>query len=168
MSNAVSKKGNGFSIRLNLLLDKANFSPLGEGRAAEVARLGEVSRISARQWLLSDTEPRLKGKLEEICESLLHHCSPGATANDVCQWLRQGDEVANPLTDSFGIIPTQDPLLVAKVYTTVLEDASNMGVDLEGQDTIALQHFFSTLITNAHKNKVIDRQLITHLLSLMN
>lgn len=157
-----------FSDRLNQLLTEAGFSPLGAGRASELAAMAGVSRIAARKWLVNGSIPK-DCVLDEICEQLLPNTAPGVTRKALQDWLIHGHKHIQ-----HALIPLQstpqsewDHLLAVEIYATTAELAHKLGIDLKAVDRGTLQYYFDNTISLAHQNKKADREHIYHQLSLM-
>lgn len=83
-----TKDKQGFSDRLNAVLDAANVINLNEGRQGYIGKMFGVSGNGARKWLLGEAIP----KYEMLCEIVDKYKSTGVTI----EWLLSGNPELSP------------------------------------------------------------------------
>ena len=78
-----------FAERLNNILDRAGFTPMGKGRQKELAKLFGVSTRGAGKWLEGDAIPNISTKLPDIIDKFKDY---GASM----EWLLMGNPEFDP------------------------------------------------------------------------
>ena len=110
----------GFSIRFNVLLDRAGLPKAN--RPSAVAKRFQVVLNTAKHWCLSDRIPQTHADLTRIVEHLLRDIPIRIDARAVIAWLLAGDAVPHPFGDD-------NSLGVVELYLEIAEFARRQGVE---------------------------------------
>lgn len=110
----------GFSIRFNVLLDRAGLPKAN--RPSAVAKRFQVVLNTAKHWCLSDRIPQTHADLTRIVEHLLRDIPIRMDARAVIAWLLAGDAVPHPFGDD-------NTLGVVELYLEIAEFARRQGVE---------------------------------------
>lgn len=135
----------GFSARLNELLDKCDYPPTGEGRGSELISFFNISKGSASSWLTKN-KPPVWATLNILIERLIAHYQINASKDRVVAWLLHSNSIIeNPLESA--TMPRSKRLLDALIYSE-LEKVSN-------EHQVDIYSFTSSQFSNLY-DRVLD------------
>jgi hypothetical protein len=149
----------GFSARLNMVLDDADYPPMEHGRVSRLAADLRLSKMTISKWLGRDVIPH-GGNLNQLATLLLKKLGCFASIESMERWLVEGDEAFNPLVLSShkGI----DYTLFSQVFQSVDKVAREIGVKLEDVSQDKLDLLYATMIRQAARDRehTLDLSLI--------
>lgn len=158
----------GFSERLNRLLDDADYKPAERGRARQLAEMHGVSKSGARKWITLDTPPRIN-KLREVVSTAIGGIERPLNESKVCAWLLHGEEANNPFSTGETLAESGlDHIQLSKVYLAVAQVAKDQSIQLESLENDKLDHIYQPLFSQLQRNPEadLDTSLIKHMLLL--
>lgn len=156
----------GFSNRLNQLLDRCDFPPLGDGRGRELIAFFNISKGSASAWLTKD-KPPVWATLNTLIEKLIEHYKLDLSQDRVIAWLLHSNEVIeNPLDGA--MVPRSRRLLDAVIYSELERLATEHKVDIYSFDNEqftelydkALEHFLQNKISSHEEIRAADKLIL--------
>jgi hypothetical protein len=149
----------GFSARLNQVLDHAGYPPLERGRVARLAEDMDMNKMTISKWLGRNVVPH-GSNLQVLARLLLRKLSCFASVESMQRWLVDGDEAFNPLVLSShrGI----DYTLFCRVFQTVDRVARQLGIELEQVPQSRLDLLYATMVRQAARDRegALDEDLV--------
>jgi hypothetical protein len=142
----------GFSARLNELLDKCGYAPSGEGRGRELIEFFNISKGSATLWLTKD-KPPVWATLNTLVEKLIAANHLNFNQDRVVAWLmHSGNVIENPLETIAK--PRSQRLLDAVIYSELEKLAKQYGVDIFGFSQTCFDRLYQKVLTYFEENKL--------------
>ena len=146
----------GFSTRLNLLLDKCGFAPQGEGRGAELMDFFNISKGSSSAWLTKD-KPPVWATLNTLVENLISRFNLSYSQDRVVAWLMHSDDVIeNPLESATK--PRSQRLLDAVIYSERERISEQHNVDIFSFDNERFTNLYERVVNYFRENKLNGRE----------
>lgn len=172
MISSSRKTLDSFSKRFNFLLDKADFPPIGAGRAKMLADRFGGSKSGAQNWIGKNLPPK-RDTLRIIVTEVLKEINGNYNALRVVAWLENGSVVANPFIDKKDYNINELPIaskhaLLSKVYIAVHNIARSKNIDIYTLSDSIMDHVYNSVIRQALENDSSepDHYLIESLLEL--
>lgn len=154
----------GFSCRLNLVMDHAGYPPMERGRVTRLAEDMNLSKMTISKWLSKNVVPH-GGNLNNLARILLKKLGCFASVESMERWLADGDEAFNPIVlfSHRGI----DYTLFSEVFHTVDKAARELGIRLEKVPQSRLDLLYATMVRQAARDrgKPLDLNLIRDFLT---
>lgn len=154
----------GFSARLNLVLDHAGYPPMERGRVTRLADDMNLTKMTTSKWLSKNVVPH-GSNLNNLAKLLLKKLGCFASVESMERWLLDGDEAFNPiiLFSHKGI----DYVLFSEVFQTVDRVARELGIRLEKVPQNRLDLLYATMIRQAARDRgqALDLNLIRDFLT---
>jgi transcriptional regulator with XRE-family HTH domain len=155
----------GFSVRLNLVMDHAGYPPMERGRVTRLAEDMGLTKMTTSKWLSKNVVPH-GSNLNNLARLLLKKLGCFASVESMERWLMDGDEAFNPIVlfSHRGI----DYTLFSEVFQTVDRVARELGIELEKVPQSRLDLLYATMVRQAARDRgqALDLNLIRDFLTV--